>query len=478
MQLSRREPDGGPRKKMEEHLMQHARRAVPKEERSERIKVRIEGLIDELREKGFGDCLTVDGPPILKEEPDLDPKTGGLIGKVKEPVAAYLQRVSVVENYAQRPPFDHANDLIYRRLIRDFIQGAIMPESKIAALNPTQEGQRATELHEPEIKYSIVDGLQRSYCYALAVLLVLYGEKLIADGIITNEAWGYFKQPIAEADVSGNPEEFARRVLLRQMRYEIFWNINLAGLLHYMVTFNTGQRKMALRVQLEIMSRPLLEELEKAANVPVWKENEKLPGKAKPKNAFPASNLVLGTQAFLTCNAQITGGSQAESLLEKEDYLDSFGEIEDVVTTLKRIAGLHKQIMEVYDYDLSGNSRYILSSSDTFFLGLMASCGYSRKNINMKALDAALDKLETELSRTDDDDPLKLEEYRDALQTITASRGKSMRRLVYDTFNRFFNGSTMRLDWADTAQSITGDRPVRGASGSALTLVSRGGLSR
>jgi hypothetical protein len=212
---------------------------------------------------------------------------------------------------------------------------------------------------------------------------------------------------------------------------------------------------MALRVQLEIMSRPLLEELDKVAKVPIWYENEKIPGRMKTKTAFPASNLVLGTLAFLTHNAQVTGGEQAESLLEKEAYLDSFGDIQDVVTTLERIARLHDGIIKVYEDDISGNDRYILSSSDTFFLGLMASCGYIRENINMKALEAALDKLENELARSDDD-PLKLDEYRSAVKTISTSRGKAMRRLVYDTFTRFFNGSTMRLEWHDTARQITG----------------------
>ena len=37
------------------------------------------------------------------------------------------------------------------------------------------------------------------------------------------------------------------------------------GLLHYMVTFNTGQRRMSLEVQLEIMQRPLLTYREAAA---------------------------------------------------------------------------------------------------------------------------------------------------------------------------------------------------------------------
>jgi hypothetical protein len=442
--------------KIMQGLTRGTRKTITKEERSERVRARIEGLEEELRARGFADCLTLPGPPIVHDDPDFDPKTKGLIGKVKEPLGVYLQRVSVLDNYAQRPPFDHANDLIYRRLIRDFIQGAIIPESKIAALNPINEGQRAEDLSELDIKYSIVDGLQRFYCYALATLLALYGERLVDDGIITRDAWEYFKQPIADApDNSGVPEEFARRILQRQMRYEIFWQIDLSGLLHYMVTFNTGQRKMALRVQLEIMSRPLLEELEKVAKVPISYETEKVPGKARNKVPFPASNLVLGTQAFLTHDAQVTGGDQAENLLERETHLDSFGDIQDVVKTLERVARLHERIIEVYEDDISGNDRYILSSSDTFFLGLMASCGYIRENINMTALEGALEKLETELARNDDD-PLKLEEYRTALKTISTSRGKAMRRLVYDTFTRFFNGSTMRLEWRDTARQITG----------------------
>jgi hypothetical protein len=234
------------------------------------------------------------------------------------------------------------------------------------------------------------------------------------------------------------------------MRYEIFWNINLAGLLHYMVTFNTGQRKMSLPVQLEIMSRPLLEELEKAANVPIWYDRDKIPGRAKSKNAFPASVLVLATEAFLTHNAQVTAGTQAESILEREAYLDTFGDIEDVVTTLKRVAKLHEEIAAAYHDDRNGR---ILSNSDTFFIGLMAGCGYIRAKINMKSLDGALDKLEEQLVLYDDD-PLKLEEYRDALSTVTSSRGKRMRRLVNDTFLRFFTGSTTRLEWLDTAQQI------------------------
>ena len=43
-----------------------------------------------------------------------------------------------------------------------------------------------------------------------------------------------------------------------------------------MVTFKTGQRRMSLAVQLEIMRQPLIEELEKQAQIPVWHELQKL----------------------------------------------------------------------------------------------------------------------------------------------------------------------------------------------------------
>jgi len=40
---------------------------------------------------------------------------------------------------------------------------------------------------------------------------------------------------------------------------------------------------------------------------------------------------------------------------------------------------------------------------------------------------------------------------------ITFARGKNMRRLVYDTFLRFFSGVTSELEWEDTVGQILGD---------------------
>jgi hypothetical protein len=220
-----------------------------------------------------------------------------------------------------------------------------------------------------------------------------------------------------------------------------------------MVTFNTGQRRMSLPVQLEIMQGPLIQELE-STGIPIWHDINTLPGMRQPKDKFAASALVLATQAFITNNAQITASTEAENFLnESQQYLDNVGDIKDVAHTINRITTeLHPEVMRVYADD--PNRRFILSGG-TFLLGLSAACGYIRNRNKMKTLDVALDRLLKELKKPSED-PWNLTSYQEALAMITSSRGKATRRLVYDTFLRFFAGATAELEWLDTAAQITG----------------------
>jgi hypothetical protein len=72
----------------------------------------------------------------------------------------------------------------------------------------------------------------------------------------------------------------------------------------------------------------------------------------------------------------------------------------------------------------------------------------------MVLLDGALLRIDR-LIDNGSDDPMNLDEYQYTLANIKSSRGKAIRRLVYDTFRRFFNGTTSRLEWADTYRSLT-----------------------
>ena len=417
-------------------------------ERTRKLHEVLINLAQELKSSGFISVLSPPGPITIIGPEIEDPKTQGKIGHVREPLGIYIQRLSVEDNFFQRPPFDHLTDPIYRRLIRDFIEGAAMPESKVAALS-WAGGVRSLDVDN--IRFSIIDGLQRLYCFLIAILLVWRREHLVDDGVIPEEAWSFFAESVERL---GDPEIATGSLLRRTIRYEIFYAISLAGLLHYMVTFNSSQRRMSLRVQLEIMKKPLIEHL-KSEGIPIWEDIGRMPGETRPKDRFLASDIVLATQAFITHNAHVTTAVETERFLdENQPYLDNIGDISDIMRTLKRISTeIHAKIAEAYPSNSA--ERFLMMNGDPFLLGFVAACGYVRNRGSMEILDKALDKLLGEFDRPGDD-PLRLEAYKGALDTVNASRGKDARRLVDDTFRRFFLGVTTELDWLDTASQITG----------------------
>jgi len=162
-------------------------------ERARKLHDAVTALVQELKNGEFTSMLSRPGPvTIIGPEID-DPKTDGRIGHVSEPLGIYIQRLSVKDNFFQRPPFDHMTDPIYRRLIRDFIEGAAMPESKIAAIG-WAGGVRS--LNDANIRYSIIDGLQRLYCFLIAILLVWRREQLVQDGIVPEEGWNLVAETV------------------------------------------------------------------------------------------------------------------------------------------------------------------------------------------------------------------------------------------------------------------------------------------
>jgi hypothetical protein len=447
--------NSGTEKKMPRGRRPKALAPPKKFERQDALKKRIMGLAEELAAGDFADTLVPLAPikPIAEEI--IDGKTGAKIGHVQESLATYLQRTSINENLSQRPPFDHVTDPIYRRLMRDFITGAQMPEAKIAALR--DRNGRVKSLSEDGIHYSIIDGLQRSWCYSTTVLMALHRDALVTERCITVEAWDYFRPFIEKL---GDRQKAVRTLLNHTVRYEIYYDIDLEGLLHYMVTFNTAQRRMSLQVQLEIMQKPLIDEIEAAANIKVFRDIRDIEAQSKtqkPKDHFAASDLAVAAEAFITNNPQVAPREIAEDLLEKDSGYTALsvdvGDIADVVTLLRRVAQDIHPLMQLVYADDQGK-KYYFSGGGTFLTGFAAACGYVRNRNNMKMLDGALEKLIL-LLKEPSEDPLNLSEYQESIKTITSSRGKMMRRLVYDTFLRFFLGTTTRLEWTDAVRSLS-----------------------
>lgn len=84
-------------------------------ERIELLRNCILNLRADMLEAGFGGAMPEPRAVKFTEKPDEDPLIEGKIGKVKEPLGTYIQRVSIADNFSQRPPFDHTKDSIYRR---------------------------------------------------------------------------------------------------------------------------------------------------------------------------------------------------------------------------------------------------------------------------------------------------------------------------------------------------------------------------
>jgi len=62
-------------------------------ERSEKLRERIRGLVEELVSSGYGEFLVPPGQVHLVENPEQDPMTGGHIAKAQEGLGVYIQRV-------------------------------------------------------------------------------------------------------------------------------------------------------------------------------------------------------------------------------------------------------------------------------------------------------------------------------------------------------------------------------------------------
>ena len=150
--------------------------------------------------------------------------------------------------------------------------------------------------------------------------------------------------------------------------------------------------------------------------------------------------------AFGLAHIEDIGGAESNQngLILSSDVLLGF---------LKRVAqDIHPLMLLVYE-DEPGK-KYYFSGGGTFLTGFAAACGYVRNRNNTKMLEGALEKLIL-LLKQPSEDPFGLEEYQELIKNITSSRGKMMRRLVYDTFLRFFLGTTTRLEWTDAYRSLS-----------------------
>lgn len=361
-----------------------------------------------------------------------DAKTGATVVYALAPVAFLLTSFSGRSHWFQRKTFHHTRDEIYQRLIIAILKGYYVPPLRVAAL--AEKGI----VDDPRFAsdWTLIDGLQRTTCYIIAVLMATLGDDLLEMGCIDKQIWEeMFREHALRCDIND--------LLKHKQQMEVFYNIDDTGVLHFMLLLNAAQRQMNAKIQLELMNIPLIRMLENKG-IQLVKEQEKAPDNKLAKAKFKGSNLVVAMQGYLQKDPQVMTTEEKEAFLSDErEYLGPVEDMNEVIKVMQFITGpLHNAILD-------RSESTILSEGEVFMTALMAAAGKYANMTSFDQLFAALQRLVADVETGKD--PLALHAYGEVYRDLKSGRGRKIRSIICAAFLEYFRGDCKQLTWASTA---------------------------
>jgi hypothetical protein len=160
--------------------------------------------------------------------------------------------------------------------------------------------EKAIDSHE----IIILDGLQRTFAI----------DDVLSDATRSRD------------DISNHP-----------IRLELYLGLNRAAILYRMLTLNTGQTRMTVRHQLEIVYRDYLEGLKTPEGISIVKDVDKV--SAKPIDTYRFSNVI---ELFIACihnNPAPLGKETVFDRIKSMDFLQNYG---------TKIDALMMELLEYY----------------------------------------------------------------------------------------------------------------------------------
>src|SRR5712691_689075 len=155
---------------------------VPVPEQYSNLQAMCRNVVSHLKKKGIevpetGIETIGDGLP--------DAKTGAMVINALASVVFLLTRFSGLSHWFQRRTFHHTRDPIYQRLIVAILKGYYVPPLRVAAV--ANKGV----VEDPKLAddWTLIDGLQRTTCYIIAVLMAVYQEELVEEGCLDARIW-------------------------------------------------------------------------------------------------------------------------------------------------------------------------------------------------------------------------------------------------------------------------------------------------
>lgn len=363
-----------------------------------------------------------------------DGKTKALVVNSLASVAFLLTRFSGLSHWFQRKTFHHTRDDIYQRLIIAILKGYYVPPLRVAAVAENGKGK----VNDPREAYdwTLIDGLQRTTCYIIAVLMAAFGDELVEMGCIDEDNW---KENFREHALACNIDS----LLMREQQMEVFYEIDLPGVLHFMLLLNSAQRQMNAKIQLELMNIPLIKMLEDEG-IQLAKEQEKATDNRMEKSMFKGSNLIVAVQGFMQKNPQVMTSEEKESFLSEEsEFLAPAENMTEVIEVLKIVTGpLQKAVLEKLDST-------VLSEGEVFTTALMAAAGKYADGTNFDQLLVALKRLVGDVESGKD--VLALDTYWEVYGGIKSGKGRKIRSIICTAFQEYFRGDCKKLQWEQTA---------------------------
>ena len=227
-------------------------------------------------------------------------------------------------------------------------------------------------------------------------------------------------------------------------KWKVFYKIDLAGVLHFMLLLNAAQRGMNAKIQLELMNIPLIKLLEQQG-IKLVKEQEKATDYKLGKASFKGSNLIVGVQGYMQRNPQVMTSEEKESFLGEEggEFLAPVEDMGEVIKVLQIVTGpLHAAVLDRLDST-------ILSEGEVFTTALMAASGKYAEMTSFEQLMAALKRLIADVESGKD--PLALDTYWDVYGGIKSGKGRKIRSIICASFLEYFRGNCKQLEWQENA---------------------------
>lgn len=369
--------------------------------------------------------------------------------------------VELIQNNLENLPLQRGKVIsrksdVYKRLQEDLKNNTIMPPLSLVVskkfsniIKDIRDIRKLEQTINEKIdneSLSILDGLQRTYC----ILNVI-------------------------DDLKDKPEKL-KRFKNSRIRAELWYSIETGALLYKILVLNTGQFKMSMRHQLEILYMPLKETISNIAEERGIEDMRfstyKAPSPSKKPYQYSFGNIVEALTAFNTRDPIVDKTNIVVTELERMRFIEErsnklkLGSDDDIEQFSNLLFSLDEKFWKKYrermtESDDSGNekllewtSRNDFMNSAPFLSGFFASCGNSR-NKNNENYGGRKNKL-FRIFDENTEDPLKLRILSDILEDEKARSKKlgiTLRNFFFHGFNEFFEGENdFEMIWRRATQ--------------------------